>query len=308
MRQSLLLPAAAAGLLILSACDFEDFNGERFTRDFHYSFSLKPSGRLAVESFNGSIEISGWDRDSVDISGTKYGPTQERADSLPVETSNSPEAVTIRVIRPSDRRNNAGARFVIKVPRSAVLDRITTSNASIRIMDGAGPAHLRTSNGSIRVQALRGSLDAQTSNASVDLIDVEGDAVAHSSNGHIHAEGLRGGLDASTSNGGVNARIAHADRSVRVETSNAGIELALPDGLGGDVRANTSNGGITVRLPASANARVMAHTSNASINSDFDVKLHGEIGKNRLEGAIGSGSGPLIDLTTSNGGIRLMKM
>jgi hypothetical protein len=308
MRQNLLVSAAAAGLLLLAACDFEDFNGERFSRDFHYSFSLKPNGRLAVESFNGSIEISGWDQDSVDIAGTKYGPTQESADSLHIETSNTPEAVTVRAIRPSQRHNNLGARFVIKVPRSAVLDRITTSNASIRIMDGAGPSRLRTSNGSIRVQDLRGSVDAQTSNASVELIGVEGDAIAHSSNGHIHAEDLRGGLDATTSNAGVNARIARAGRGVRIETSNGGVELTLPDGLGGDVRVNTSNSGITVRLPGSVNARVQAHTSNSSISTDFDVKMHGEIGKNHLEGEIGSGGGPLIDLATSNGGIHLMKM
>ena len=167
---------------------------------------------------------------------------------------------------------------------------------------------LRTSNGSIRVQNLRGSLDAQTSNASVDVIDVEGDVIAHSSNGHIHAEGLRGGFDARTSNAGVNARVARADRSIRIETSNGGVELTLPDGLSSDVRVSTSNSGITVRLPAPARARILARTSNSSISSDFDLKMHGEVGKNHVDGEIGSGGGPLIDLATSNGGIRLMKM
>ncbi len=308
MQKKLLLPAAAAALFFLAACDIEDFRGERYSRDFHYSFPLKPNGRLTVESFNGSIEISGWDQDSVDISGAKYGPTQERADGLQIETANTPDSVTVRAIRPSARLNSQGARFVVKVPRSALLDRISTSNASIRTMDGAGPARLRTSNGSIRVQNLRGSLDAQTSNASVDVIDVEGDVIAHSSNGHIHAEGLRGGFDARTSNAGVNARVARADRSIRIETSNGGVELTLPDGLSSDVRVSTSNSGITVRLPAPARARILARTSNSSISSDFDLKMHGEVGKNHVDGEIGSGGGPLIDLATSNGGIRLMKM
>jgi hypothetical protein len=35
--------------------------------------------------------------------------------------------------------------------------------------------------------------------------------------------------------------------------------------------------------------------------------MRGEFSKNRLEGVIGNG-GPLIDLTTSNGSIRLLKM
>ena len=172
MRAKLLLPILAAALLCLAACDIEDFGGfDRYRQDFHYSYPLKSGGRLLVETFNGSVEVSGWDQETVDISGSKYGPTQEAADALKVAIDNSPDSVSIRVTRPSDRRGNMGARFVIKIPRAAYVDRIFTSNGSIRTQDGSGPARLRTSNAEIRVQALRGSLDAQTSNSSVELID-----------------------------------------------------------------------------------------------------------------------------------------
>jgi hypothetical protein len=73
-----------------------------------------------------------------------------------------------------------------------------------------------------------------------------------------------------------------------------------------DVRVSTKNGGITLRLPESTNARVVARTSNSSITTDFEITAHGEISKNRLDGVIGAG-GPLIDLSTSNGGIRLLR-
>jgi hypothetical protein len=54
------------------------------------------------------------------------------------------------------------------------------------------------------------------------------------------------------------------------------------------------------------NARLSAHTSNSSIETDFEIRAQGELSKNRLEGVLGSG-GPLIDLNTSNGSIRLVK-
>lgn len=313
MRRELMIAPVAAALLLLAGCDIEDFNvGEggfgRYNQDFHYSFPLKSNGRLSVESFNGSVEISGWDRNEVDISGTKYASTQARAEELKIETSNTPESVSVRAVRPSQWHSNLGARFVIKIPQGALLDRIVTSNGAIRVSDAIGPAHLRTSNGAIRVENLRGSLDAQTSNGGIDLVDVEGDVIVHSSNGHIHAEGLRGGFDAHTSNGGINARIDRTDHSVRADTSNGGVELTLPADLSSDVRVSTSNSGITVRLPSSANARVLARTSNSSVQTDFDVRVHGDISRNHLDGAIGSGAGPLIDLSTSNGGIHLLKM
>ncbi len=308
MRPKLLFPALVAGLLCLTACDVADWGDlERFTRDFHYSYPLQAGGTLTVETFNGSVEVSGWDQETVDISGTKYGPTQQIADDLKIEIDHSPGLVSIRVPRPYDRRNHEGAKFVIKIPRSAVLDRITSSNGAIRTADGAGPARLKTSNGAIHVQGLRGSLDAQTSNGAVELLDVEGDVVAHTSNGHIRANGLKGTLEATTSNGGVHAEVVRADRPVHVETSNGPVELTLPTGFNREVRVHTNNSGITLHLPAALNARVVARTSNSNITTDFDVSMRGEISKHSMDATIGSG-GPLIDLTTSNGGIRLLKM
>ena len=271
MRAATFLPAVAAGLLLLSGCDIEDFSGARYDRDFHYGFPLSAGGRIMVETFNGGIEISGWDQNTVDISGTKYGPTQEMADSLDVSVDHTPGSVSIHVQRPSMHRGNIGAKFVIKVPRTAVIDTLTTSNGGIRVTDGVGPARLRTSNGGIRVA------------------------------------GLSGGLEAHTSNGGITADLDQVDREVRLETSNGSIEVRLPDRIREGVRAHTSNGGITVRLPEGLDARVSAHTSNAHVTSDFDVRMQGEIARNRMEGVIGKG-GPLLDLSSSNGSIRLARM
>jgi DUF4097 and DUF4098 domain-containing protein YvlB len=152
----------------------------------------------------------------------------------------------------------------------------------------------------------RGSLDAQTSNSAIELLHVEGDATAHSSNGHIHADRLAGSLDASTSNGGIQADFTRPDRPVRVETTNSSVELTFPAHFSSDVRVSASNGGITLRLPESTNARVTARTSNSSVTTDFEIRTQGEISKNHLDGVIGAG-GPLIDLSTSNGGIRLLR-
>ena len=152
MRAKLLLPILAGALLCLAACDIDDMGGfERYRQDFHFSYHLKPDGRLSVETFNGSVEISGWDQPTVDVSGAEYAPTQEAADTPKVSIDNSPDSVSIRVTRPSGRRGNMGAKFVIKIPRAAYVDRVFTSNGLMRTQDGSGPARLRTSNGEIHV-------------------------------------------------------------------------------------------------------------------------------------------------------------
>jgi hypothetical protein len=308
MRSKLLLPVLAAGLISLPACDIEDWgSSERFSHDFHESYPLNADGRLSLETYNGSVEISGWDQNTVDISGTKYGPTESAADSLRVAIDHHPDAVSIRVERPYEHRNNQGARFVIKVPRGARLDRIAASNGAIRTTDCTGPARLKTSNGTIHVEDLKGSVDAETSNGRVELVNVSGDAVAHTSNGRIQTEGLLGSLDASTSNSGIRGEVSRGSRDVRAETSNGSIELTVPADFAAELHAHTSNGGITLHLPADINAHVAAHTSNSSITSEFEVRTQGSFSKHQLDGVIGAG-GPLFDLSTSNGGIRLLKM
>jgi hypothetical protein len=288
MRAKLLMPVLAAVTLGSSGCYLGDLgNGIRYHRDFHYSFPLQTNGRVDVESFNGTVEISGWDQNTVEIDGSKWGPTPEAADALRIETDHTPDTISVRAVRPVDSRGSRGARFALKVPRGALLDRIVTTNGSIRTEDGGGPAHLRTTNGGIRVQGLRGPVEARTSNGPVELIDVNGDASLYTKNGHIHAEQLTGSVDATTSNGA--------------------IDLGLPGRLMKGVRARTSNASITIRLPEPADARVVAETSNSSIRCDFDLKVNGEFTKHRVEGVIGAG-GPLIDLSTSNGSIRLLKM
>lgn len=308
MRAKFLLPALLAGLLGMTACDFEDIGGyERYHKDFHYSYPLKAGARFSTETFNGSIEVSPWDQETVDISGTTYAPSQNEADNLKVDIDHSPDSVSIRVVRPSMRHGNWGARFVIKVPRKVVMERITTSNASIRTVDGVGPARFKSSNGQIHVEGLRGDLDAQTSNSAIELVDVAGEVKAHSSNGHIRAEGLTGSLEASTSNSSIHASLNRANGPMRLESSNGSIDLVLPAGSNVPVRASTNNSSITLHAPDSINARLSARTSNGSITSDFELRMQGEFSRTHMEGTIGNG-GPLVDLNTSNGNIRLMKM
>jgi DUF4097 and DUF4098 domain-containing protein YvlB len=302
-----LLAAASMGLML--GCDFEEWgDSSRYKEDFHQTHPLKAGGRLYVETLNGSIEVTGWDQETAEISGTKYASTKEALAALKIDVVASGDSIRIRTIRPSERRGNMGAKYVIRVPRRTALEQLESSNGGVHIADIEGAARMRTSNGGLRVTRVRGGVEGHTSNGGVEIDDVDGNLVLRTSNGGIRASGVRGTLDAETSNGGVNASLREMapGRPVKVSTSNGGIELSL-DRLDNDVEASTSNAGITVRLPASVSATVKAHTSNGSVTSDFEVAAKGTFGKGQLEGTIGSG-GKVLDLSTSNGAIRLEKM
>jgi DUF4097 and DUF4098 domain-containing protein YvlB len=306
---TLLLIGMAA---LLTGCDLDEIgsfgNSHAYEKDFHYSYALKPGGRLAIENFNGSIEISGWDKDNVEIDGMQYASTPEMRDAIKIEVAAGSSSVEIRTVRPASRYGNMGVKYIIKAPRKVDLDRIVSSNGAVKVNDIEGVIRLRTTNGSVRTARVRGNLEATTSNGGVEVEELDGPATIRTTNGRVSVEGIRGALQASTSNASIHARLLKPEphRPVRLQTSNGGIDLTMDSLEDNEVRASTSNGGITVRLPAMAGAHVHAHTSHGSVHSDFQVKREDSEGKNHLDGVIGSG-GPTVELTSSNGSIRLLK-
>jgi DUF4097 and DUF4098 domain-containing protein YvlB len=303
----LILPVLAA--LILAGCDPEDFGpSDRYKADFHYT--LKPSGRLSVENFNGEIEIAGWDEPSIEVTGVRYASTQEVLNSIRIDIRESPALTEIRTEHPSAFHGSQGARYLIRAPRKTALDRIVSSNGAIRIHDMTSDSRLHTSNGAVRAENIAGSVEAETSNGAIDLDSVTGKLNLKTTNGRIRAEDVAGPCEAETSNGPVALHFKDApDGPTRIRTSNGSVEVAMSKSPKSGIRADTSNGPITLDLPGNTAARVNAETSQSSISSDFEVSTgfsSGEKEKHHLEGNIGAG-GPLIELTTHNGSIHIRK-
>jgi DUF4097 and DUF4098 domain-containing protein YvlB len=254
----------------LSGCGSMDFGpSDRFHEDFHYTFPVGQNARVEAVAFNGSIEISGWDRPDVEITGSKYGSSEAARDAVKVDVHHTADSVEVRAGKPQDLMGNSGAKLVIHVPRSAVVARAETSNGPIKVEDVGRVDRLHTSNGPIKVSG---------------------------------AESLG---EAETSNGGITARLAGSpsDR-IKLITSNGPIDFTMEKAPAGDIHAETANGPITLHLPADTAAQVTADTSNSPIDCAFDIQ--GEHDKGHLSGTIGAGSHK-IHLNTSNGPIRIAK-
>ena len=264
-----------AGSLFLTGCDIEigDFgNSEKFQKDFRYSYPLKAGGTFSLETMNGSVDIAGWDRDEVEITGVKFGRTEALRDGIKIDVTHSDTAASVRTVGPYDNNSGIGARYVVRVPRKVTLDRIISSNGKVHVSDIDGPVNVKTSN------------------SSIEAIKIGGAAKLHTSNSHIDAESVKGAIEATTSNSSIN--------------------LTLNEGVSGGVRASTSNSSITVKIPGTTAARIRASTSNGSIHSDFEMGGGATEEKHHLEGMIngGTSSSPLVDLSTSNSSIHIVKL
>lgn len=297
--------------ILLSGCfvDIGDVEGDRYQEDFHFTKKLNPGGRVTLSGFNGKVEVSTWEKNEIDVSGTKFASSESRLKNIVVDVSEVGGVVTVRASSGSGR-NRGGVRFMIRVPKKCELERIETSNGGIRVDGVEGERiNLSTHNGTVNVLNTQGALAVETHNGSIEVAGHTGDARFKTSNGRVEAEIRDGSADAQSSNGKVGLRFTGkvSSKPIRAETNNGSIDIELDAAR--DVRAKTSNSSIQVRLPRDANAEVRAYTSNSNISSDFEVagmsgSSTSSSSRHRLDGKIGQG-GPLLDLETSNGSIRL---
>jgi len=299
-----LLGAAA----VLSSCD--DFEGfDRARQDFHYSYAMQPGGRLEIDNTNGSVEITGWDRNTIDVSGTKYAPSDNELQDVRIKVDVNGSTASVRTESPKNFFHGSfGARYVIRVPRQTMLDRAETTNGSVSAEDLQGGGEIHSTNGRISLARDNGNYNVHTTNGTIELEEVTGAERAETTNGSIRGRLKAGAIDANSTNGSIDFTVEKPQdgNSIHVKTTNGGVTLALAEFHSNPITAETTHGAVTLRLPGDANAQIDAHTSFARITSDLPFSSTGEMSKHDLDAKLGSG-GPQISVHTTTGGIRIEK-
>ena len=95
----------AALVAMILAPSAQALNGNNVTEEFHKTVSLNASGRVSLENINGNVEITGWDRNEVQIDAAVHG-----ADLYLTHVS---QRVVLHLARPIHRRQLGASRKVV---------------------------------------------------------------------------------------------------------------------------------------------------------------------------------------------------
>ncbi len=264
----------------------DDEKKEKITKEIFSTFQGKAKTGITVINKNGSVKAISWDKDFVDIYAeisTKKG--EKELDKVGISVKGKKNQCYIETIEKS-KNPKVFVKYVIKIPENMLLSYIQTSNGSIKVNEVKGDAEFSSSNGSIKVFDSAGNLKLRTSNGSITVDNISGSVDAGTSNGSINIYKVGGKVDAYTSNGTIKAEI-----------------VSLPD----DVEFSTSNGSIKLFLNPDLNANIIASTSNSGIKlHDIEITAS-KFSENYLKGKIGKG-GNLIKATTSNSSIKIYEL
>ncbi len=245
--------------------------GQEKSEEFSKVLPLKSGGTFSLKNVNGSINITTWKEDKVDIKAlktTKGDPDKLKEVKIEVEaTTNS---VSVNTIFPKGRNIRVSVNYEVKVPQGVNLGKVRSTNGSVYITGPVGHTNASTTNGRIELDGAKGTISLS------------------STNGRIEAVNVRGELDVDTTNGTIVLEM-----------------LSFED----TIKARTTNGSITLRIGSleKVNADFSARTVNGSISLDLPITLKSmKKSRRSLEGQIGQG-GPEISLRTTNGSIKITK-
>ncbi len=260
LRFSADIASIVLAAVLVSACDLAMTGFSSEARDeWTRSYPLPEGGLVEVRNTNGLIDVRGSSGDRVEVvaerivrAGSEAG-ARELLDRLEIHEDVSADSVHLEARFPSTGSflsgGRAEVRFRLEVPAGAQV-------------------RLRATNGQVRM------------------------------------DGIRGAVDASTTNGGINGQALAGP--VEARTTNGGIAIELNEIAPGGVSLSTTNGGIEVALPRDARVDVLAEVTNGGIDATgFDhFEPRGETTRRRLEGRA-NGGGARLQARTTNGGIRI---
>ncbi len=164
----------------------------------------------------------------------------------------------------------------------------------------------RTSDGSLKVYGVNGSIALHTSDGAVDVADVSGAVRLVASDGSIRIHNVSGTLESKSSDGRVT--IDGKLSGVQVHTSDGSLDLTLAEGsqLTTSSRVEASDGRVTIRLPKTLAADLDIHTGDGHIDCQLPLTMSGynSGGGHNIRGRLNSGGTPLT-IHTSDGNVTI---
>jgi DUF4097 and DUF4098 domain-containing protein YvlB len=245
--------------------------------------AAEPQGEVEIVNVSGAVEVDGWDRSEVEVTGTA-GDGVERVDVVSAGNRTS-----IHVVSRSSRGwgSDGEAHLIVHVPaKSAVV--ATLVSADFKVTGVAGDLKLQTVSGRLSgdgggdVRASTVSGDVRLTAHAAKVIEIK------TISGDIHVTGGGGDVDITTVSGGATLDLADVTRA-RLKSVSGDLTAALALLPDGQIESESVSGDVSIKFASAPAAEFDVQSFSGDINNCFGPK------------ALQSGYGPGSRLSFKNG-------
>ncbi|WP_353266806.1 DUF4097 family beta strand repeat-containing protein [Gemmatimonas sp.] len=256
------------------------------------------TGRLIVRGIDGSTG-------SVRASGANY-ELRSTGVTLTLQSRESSRSAM------RDREVDREDTIELDVPRGVRLV-VSTLSADAEVRDIAGSVEMRSTSGDLQLTNVSGRTIIETISGDVRTTATRTLLRVKTVSGDVRVREAEGDVELSTTSGDMSVSGAQIGRFVASSIS-GNVQF---DGLFTDdarVQVNTHSGDVSLRLPDGAHGQATLSTFNGDFVPGGAITLlpgndAARRGRNAQRFAFGTGSSPglLLDITTFNGDVRLLR-
>lgn len=242
----------AAAALALAACDITVGVSDYSVRE-EKRFTVTGAARLSLTTFDGNIEVRGWDRNEVVVEVEKRGADQPAVEKIQVAAAQTGNTITIDVPKPSPLATTGfgrtpSANLVVSVPlHTAIVARSGDGAVTVRRL--YGDVDVETDDGRVRVEEVNGDVSVRTGDGAVEAPQITGALRIRTDDGSIRTDGVFKGVELETRDGSVDFKARQgsvAESDWTVTTGDGPIRLDLPDGFNVNLDAQCADGRVRV--------------------------------------------------------------
>lgn len=221
------------------------------TQEFHKTVSLSGNGTVNLGNINGNVDISGWNKNEVQIDAIKTASDQQKLDNINIDVNATSNSVEIKTRYPKGTNNNpGGVHYTLHVPQNARIDKVDLVNGSLTVQKITGEVNASLVNGKVQASDLTGTADLATVNGAIDA--------TYNSLKNVH--------------------------EIKLKSVNGTITLTLPPSPNADVDASVTNGSISTGFPLTVKGRFVGKSMSGTLGSGgVHIELNNVNGSIKLQ-------------------------
>jgi hypothetical protein len=259
-----------------------------------------PEGEVEIFNLSGMVEVAGWDRSEVEVSGTT-GENVER-----VEVTGAGSRTSIHVLSTSAHRwgSDGEAHLLVHVPAKSAVT-ATLVSADFKIMGVSGNLKLQAVSGNLSGTA-GGDVSATTVSGDVRLTVRAAKAIQIKTiSGDIQLTGGGGDVDITTVSGSATVELMDVSRG-RFKSVSGDMTAALGLTPEAQIEGESVSGDVTLNFAAPPAAEFDVQSFSGDIKTCFGPKpVESRYGPgSRLQFSNGEGRAR-VQINTKNGDVRL---
>jgi DUF4097 and DUF4098 domain-containing protein YvlB len=259
------------------------------------TLAVQTGSRLEISNFQGQVNVTAWNKNAVRIEA-EHGRRTHVVFSI--------EGRSLKIDTSNDRGIPASVDFQLSVPSWMPLD-VSGTMTDVSVDGTEGSIKVETVNGDVTVRGGRDYIELSSVQGVVELAGAKGHMKLSSINEGVIVRGVSGQIEAETVNGDVMLDDVQLD-GLTVSSVGGDVWFNGPLKPGGRYQLESHSGDLQVVTADAPDANLSVSTYSGEFSSDFDLAMHGEGKRERLQFTLGRG-GSQISLESFSGDIQLLK-